>query len=472
VSTDPDSSSLERVSVAPLGPDEDLWEELIQLIEEGRVIPIVGRELLTFELDGERVFLHQWLTRQLAEALRLGDDDRARLTSLNAVACAYLAQGGEPEKIYNRVHKLLRARGAIPIPEPLKKLASIRPFKLFITTTFDSLLTQAINEVWFDGVENTTVVAYSPRDRRDLPTDIERLETPLVFHLLGTVSPMQDYVVTEEDALEFIHSLQSSGAPPNLSSALDDKPLLIIGCSFPGWLVRFFIRASRRSRLLMARGKTDFVVDSTGRSEPALLAFLRNFKTRTEFFHHTDAVAFVDELHARWHQRLSQQTPQEQRPRLADLPAMKPGAVFLSYASDDRAAAQAIRDALDEAGIDVWFDRDRLMAGDIFENKIRRHIERASLFIPVLSRSCVTPERRFFRLEWDHAQRVALMAPETSHFILPVVIDDLPPDHDDIPWRFRVVQWEQLKHGRPTADFVELVRLLFRAYESRTVVRA
>jgi hypothetical protein len=278
-------------------------------------------------------------------------------------------------------------------------------------------------------------------------------------------------VVTEEDALEFIHSLQSSGAPPNLSSALDDKPLLIIGCSFPGWLVRFFIRAARRTRLLMARGKTDFVVDSTGRADSPLLAFLRNFKTKTEFFSHTDAIAFVDELHARWHRRLSQQQPQEQRQRPADI-TMKAGAVFISYASEDRPAAQAIRDALDAAGIDVWFDRDRLLVGDVFENKIRRHIERASLFIPVLSRSCVTPERRFFRLEWDHAQHEALRAPQSSHFILPVVIDDLPPDHDDIPWRFRVVHWEQLKQGRPTPDFVELVKLLYRGYESRTVVRA
>ena len=469
--TDPDSASTDRPPIIPAGPDEDLWDELIQLIEEGRVIPIVGRELLSFDLEGKRVFLHQWLTSELAGALKVVSDDPSKLTSLNAVASEYLAQGGEPEKIYNRVHRLLRAR-TIPIPEPLKKLASIRPFKMFISTTFDSLLTQAINEVWFEGVEHTKVVAYSPRDRRDLPTDVERLETPLVFHLLGTVSPMQDYVVTEEDALEFVHSLQSTGAPPNLSAALDDKPLLIIGCSFPGWLVRSFIRAARRTRLLMARGKTDFVVDSTGRAEPALLAFLRNFKTRTEFFHHTDAIAFVDELHARWHQRLAQQTPQDQRPRLPEITPMKPGAVFLSYASDDRAAAQAIRDALDAAGIDVWFDRDRLMVGDVFENKIRRHIERASLFIPVLSRSCVTPERRFFRLEWDHAQRVALMAPESSHYILPVVIDDLPPDHEDIPWRFRVVHWERLQHGRPTPDFVDLVRLLFRGYESRTVVRA
>jgi hypothetical protein len=112
------------------------------------------------------------------------------------------------------------------------------------------------------------------------------------------------------------------------------------------------------------------------------------------------------------------------------------------------------------------------MAGELFETKIRRHIERCSLFIPVLSKSCVTPERRFFRLEWDHAQRVAITAPESSRFIVPVVIDDLPPDHEDIPARFRAVHWERLPGGQTTPAFVETVKSLYREFQSRTVVRA
>ena len=472
MSPEPRSSPDSGPALRPTAADEELWDELLQLVEEGRVVPIVGRDLLAVEIDGERVLLYPWLARRLAESLGVRPDENANLASINAVASQFLAQGGEPEKIYNRVHKLLRARGDIPIPPPLLKLAGIQPFNLFVSTTFDSLLAQAINKVRFDGVDFTRVIAYSPRDKRDLPGDVEHLEGPVVFQLLGKVSPMQDYVVTEEDALEFVHSLQSTGLPVNLFSALDERPLLIIGCSFPGWLVRFFIRAARRNRLLLARGKTDFVVDLAGREEPSLLAFLRNFKTRTEFFHHSDPVTFVDELHRRWQQRSAEQRSLEHAPVPFDEPTMKPGAVFLSYASDDHPAAAAIRDALDAAGIDVWFDRHRLMAGEMFENKIRRHIERCSLFIPVLSRSCVTPERRFFRLEWDHAVRVAITAPESSRFIVPVVIDDLPPDHDDIPARFRASHWERLPRGQATPEFVEMIKRLYREFQSRTVVRA
>jgi hypothetical protein len=454
------------------GVDDELWEELLQLIEEACVVPIIGCDLLSVEIDGERVLLYDWLARRLADALGVAGNGTDPPTSLNSVASAYLARGGEPEKIYNRVHKLLRAQAPLPVPEPLRKLASIQPFSLFVSTTFDALLAQAINAERFGGVDYTRVIAYSPRDAHDLQGDVNNLERPVVFQLLGRVSPMQDYVVTEEDALEFVHSLQSPAHPVNLFSVLDERPLLFIGCSFPSWVVRFFLRAVRRSRLLLTRGKTDFVVDSSGCKDPALLAFLRNFKTRTEFFHHGDAIAFVDELHQRWHaRRIAGHAASDVAPP-ADLPVMHPGAVFLSYASDDRPAAQAIRDALEAAGIDVWFDRDRLMSGDAFEAKIRRHIERCSLFIPVLSRSTVTPERRFFRLEWDHAQRVAITAPETSRFILPVVIDDLPPDHEDIPARFRAVQWQQVPGGHVPTAFVDVVKGLYRQYQSRMAVRA
>ena len=49
---------------------------------------------------------------------------------------------------------------------------------------------------------------------------------------------------------------------------------------------------------------------------------------------------------------------------------MQAGAVFLSYASEDRPAVILIRDALEQAGIDVWFDRnpEALRPGDNFDS--------------------------------------------------------------------------------------------------------
>ena len=38
--------------------------------------------------------------------------------------------------------------------------------------------------------------------------------------------------------------------------------------------------------------------------------------------------------------------------------------VFLSYATADRAAARALRDALGAAGLEVWYDESELTGGD------------------------------------------------------------------------------------------------------------
>ena len=56
-------------------------------------------------------------------------------------------------------------------------------------------------------------------------------------------------------------------------------------------------------------------------------------------------------------------------------PAHGRGAVFLSYASEDAAAAQKICTALRAAGIEVWFDRSELRGGDAWDAAIRRQIK-------------------------------------------------------------------------------------------------
>lgn len=59
--------------------------------------------------------------------------------------------------------------------------------------------------------------------------------------------------------------------------------------------------------------------------------------------------------------------------------------IFLSYASEDRPAADAIRLALEDDGHDVFYDREDLPPGDEFHNRIRTAIERSELVIFLVS---------------------------------------------------------------------------------------
>jgi formylglycine-generating enzyme required for sulfatase activity len=59
--------------------------------------------------------------------------------------------------------------------------------------------------------------------------------------------------------------------------------------------------------------------------------------------------------------------------------------VFLSYASEDRASADAVRLALQGDGHDVFFDREDLPPGGEFHTRIRRGIEESDLVIFLVS---------------------------------------------------------------------------------------
>ncbi|MSU51074.1 MAG: TIR domain-containing protein [Opitutus sp.] len=81
-----------------------------------------------------------------------------------------------------------------------------------------------------------------------------------------------------------------------------------------------------------------------------------------------------------------------------DLPTAH--AVFISYASQDAAAALRLCAALRAAGIVVWLDQSELVGDDAWDRKIRGQIASCTLFLPVIS--VATPARREgdFRLDW------------------------------------------------------------------------
>ena len=63
--------------------------------------------------------------------------------------------------------------------------------------------------------------------------------------------------------------------------------------------------------------------------------------------------------------------------------------IFLSYASEDRATADAVRLALQGDGHDVFFDREDLPPGEEFHTRIRRGIESSDLVIFLVSSKAI-----------------------------------------------------------------------------------
>lgn len=445
------------------------WDQLLQFVEEGRVVPIVGRDLLTVGFEGRPTHLYRLLAERLAGYLGVETEDLPAGSELNEVACTYLAGGGQLEDIYPAVKKVMPGADELELPEALLRLAEIAPLRLFVSTTFDPLLQLALDRVRFSGQARTQVVAFSPEGGRDLPCEADKLDRPLVYHLFGRLSSVPlEYAVTQEDTLEFVHALQSdTGRPELLFDALGRANLLVLGSSFGGWLARMFLRLARRQRLVEVRGRTDYVADTRVSGDEGLVLFLRHFSARTQVYGDGDAMHFVEELHRRWIERHPPQASGETAEVAeAEVPAVSDEIdVFLSYASEDRDTAVAIRDALEAQHLNVFFDKDDLKAGDDWAAKLRRSIANSALFVPVISRSTLTPKARYFRDEWNEALEQAAMMPPNRGFLMPVAIDETSEQHEALPDDLRRVHWARLPDGRPTPEFVQTVVRLYRDYQ-------
>jgi TolB-like protein len=137
-----------------------------------------------------------------------------------------------------------------------------------------------------------------------------------------------------------------------------------------------------------------------------------------------------------------------------------PPSVFLSYASEDRAAAQALRDALQALGLEVWYDESGLDGGDAWDQKIRRRIRECDFFMPLISAQTEGRPEGYFRREWRLAVERTLDMADDHPFLLPVVIDDTAQAGARVPERFLAVQWMRVPGGRPNAALETVCRRL------------
>jgi hypothetical protein len=146
-------------------------------------------------------------------------------------------------------------------------------------------------------------------------------------------------------------------------------------------------------------------------------------------------------------------------PNAATPPASAPS-VFLSYSSEDRAAARRLRDALAATGLDVWYDENELGGGDAWDQKIRRQIRECAYFMPLISASTERRKEGYFRREWRLAVDRTLDMADDVMFILPIVLDGTSETAARVPERFLSVQWIRAPDGVLPPSFDALARRL------------
>lgn len=411
--------------------DDAFWEQLLGHIADRRLVPVVGPELAIINSDDVEQTFGSVIGQRLAKKYRLSQ--AADIATIGQAVEAILLQQGrdEVELLYPAVNRIIKELNPVP-GEALRRLAAIDDLRLFVSTTPDRLLARALNEVRFRGCALTRELTFSPGQSTREQADSAHAAAPtdtVVLNLFGQAAATPDYVIHEEDRLEWLHALlpDAGRLPGWLAHKMRHQPMLFVGCEIPDWIGRFLLRLSSTERLSDER-KQFFFVGSSASQVPSLSEFFTTY-CRRPLVQQLDMepTEFVSKLYALCgkHDNTAVQ---------ADSGSAAPGvsygphdsatpSVFISYMREDFVAARRLADAIGGLGGQVWLDQRRLVAGDDWEREALTAIgETVQLFVAIISANTEREREGYVFREWAEALE---RSPKISsgRFIVPVIID-------------------------------------------------
>ncbi|MCP5427032.1 MAG: toll/interleukin-1 receptor domain-containing protein [Chromatiaceae bacterium] len=461
--------------------NEATWRRLLDRIRDGLVVPVVGPRLM-LEPDGQTS-----LQGRVAEALLSSydlviEEPLPPFRELNEAVSCLLAKDKDRPKLQDlyadvdyAINKILRESN-YAIPEPIRQLTEIGDFHLFVTLMPDDLIARslrrrcAVNEIIHSPALPSSEVT-------DLPNNwAERLgeETHLLY-LFGKSRPAPMFAIHDEDNLEYAYNVIAGiSRVTTFLEALQQRYLLLIGCNFPDWLGRFFLRATSPSRLSEESTRRELLIDQLQPTE-SLTLFLERYSKETEILSDIPPVEFVSELHRRWKE---ERNLEQGRDAGRDRKQVPSGTMFfISYSRrTDLPRAESLYRALLDLGVragEMWFDRHTIEPGQDFRQHILDGIRSCRYFLPLLSEAANERDEAFVFEEWQAANARKKQI-NYDDFIIPIIVD---PEFAPERYRAKPVRdgdWAQLDFGhapegvpdeRVTAKLRKLVREARRSHE-------
>jgi hypothetical protein len=346
-------------------------------------------------------------------------------------------------------------------------LAQISGFRLYVTLTPDDLLAQslgkrcAVNEI-----------IHSPNlptsEGRDLPSDWKtRPGEVQLLYLFGKSRSAPMFAIHDEDLLEYAHNVIAHGSqvPTAFLGELQQRNLLLIGCNFPDWLARFFLRSFTQRRL-SEKDRRAWMIEPL-QPEESLTIFLRVYGKETEVLSEDSPEEFVAELHRRW---MASRGPQGPGPPPVEMMPTRGAMFFISYSRPtDSVQASSMYEALRKQGVteaEIWFDRRTIDPGADYQRKILDGIHSCRYFLPLISRGVSGRDQGFVFREWQEAcDRLLSMNRE---FVLPVIVDpDYRPNiynpEPVLKWKDRKIDFGHAPGGVPDGRLEAKLKALIQA---------
>lgn len=407
-----DRNVFNRLGNRPLTENNRQWDELIEKIVQGEVVPVIGPEFLAEDFNDPNLSMNpqQELINMLADSKEI----KGEHSSFSELLYDDAYPAREREDVYDMLGEVFEPELAAinagklpqdPIFRPSKlliKLLKTCKFRFVITTSFIPLVEYAMKGIYGENGVNVMNFSNNPLGNADLK-GADDIQKPSVYYMFGRVCRQSKrYVVNDSDMLAFCRSWLSE-APSNLVNVLRTKYLLILGNNYSDWLCRFIWYSMKTELDTKPKG---MMVNE----DESLLQFMK----RIDAFTQRDPEAVIEKIETLVAEKVK---AQEQ------LKYQKPDFntdVFLSYSRRDADVVKKLYDELTDKGLRVWYDRENLGVGDKFMEEIKMAIRKTRVFIPVLSHNIENEknESHPYRTEWETAMEVA--SSYGRNFILPI----------------------------------------------------
>lgn len=382
--------------------EEKSWDELVDQIWAGNVIPVIGDNLV---VEGTTI------VRELLEYLATYKGLKKTPKTFSELYYNEDFVKHQPT-LYEEVSSLIEAnqKGFQPTGI-LEEFLSIEQFPFVITTSVDYTVEETMKKIWGKRGRNVRTLVFSnnPKENNDIQK-VADIKEPTVYYMFGKANKNREhsFVLTEEDMLSFCQSWLSEKHPLLLSSVIGSKYLMFLGVNYPDWFIRF-MWYSMRSNLR----ESGMLVDNR-ELEGSLVEFFQRVSIRTQ----NTPTKVVREIT----RRLAEKKKEFEEKRFDSVPERVD--FFISYSRRDASYAEQLYDALSAQGFSVWYDKKDIIVGHDWAPAILMGIRTARKFIALVSDNVIleSNDHHVYHSEWDVAlaQRMNDLG-----FVIPIIIGDV-----------------------------------------------
>lgn len=423
---------------------QDDWDNLLNLIHEGTLTPVIGQELFKYKENNELFSIDNYLSKKLLEKFDVTDPSPATLTE----TAGYLLSEKNVELNDNIefldgsiIEYLDTSIKNIKFDFPLlTDLLEIGDLKYFINTTvFSSILEDKIKKVRNE--KDVDSKDFSPYSLFSFEQNLKKLSKTFVFNVFGSFE--SGPAISEDDMLEFTSQWsEKTSIAPNLLIALQNNNILFLGCAYPKWMIRFVLR------LLTSQAMNDwgngkprrkiYVVNDISAFSEEQNRILKNYNVVT---YDGGTNEFMSQLLQQWKKKFE-----------------KPKSIFLSYTRGDKEAVENLKKGLEQvANIRCWYDTEDLELATRWREEIIIEIDKADLFIPLISNNSLN-HKGFVEKEWDAAWNTNVVKKKTGEYLIPIVIDGTDPYDKRVPKEFTDLNIGKIPQGNPDEQFINRIK--------------